>query len=569
MAENVIALPPKGWEKKNEDGTIHYEGDLGVFDYDPNQFVMSRVPLQGEDGKFRDVQVLSYRGQETDGSKIQIPEGLVNAQLMFMNSKIESAPRIPNSVRNMDCMFQNCRHLKTFDSAIPSSVNSMSMTFGNCVRMEKGPEFVPGHVRNANYCFVNCHAMTNTPMMENGVELAECAYAGCHSIKDVPRMPSTLREYKNMTYDCPTLDKEMEKQHMAQMRELRKQLVEKMDKPTFREKCGQAFSAILQCHAMRQSGMHFFESIQTVSQMRKDGRAPKDFSTTFANYAASSKFSLVRMLGNKVGSNAQNKAQQKAAQRRDALRRFDDHMDYGMGGKGDLKAQTRAGRDGRMGLFDHLGEMGSPQREVLRTRYSCTYPMRENLINQIQNQDGGVSYKVKSQMGDWYQQQISAATIYYHEAVDFIRHSDRYKTEAQRATAMENLREISRMQFDPLLKSAESMQSQHQIFSEGALRNIDRMLHSVPMYKNTSFSEKYTMNDEMLRAGMDKERAGMLHRGRESAENPQQKAGENTKTKSEAEVQAEREAKAASMCPALPDNIMERHETVASMGFGG
>ena len=37
-APEEIGIPPKGILRETQDGLMHYEGELGVFDYNPEEF---------------------------------------------------------------------------------------------------------------------------------------------------------------------------------------------------------------------------------------------------------------------------------------------------------------------------------------------------------------------------------------------------------------------------------------------------------------------------------------------------------------------------------------------------
>jgi len=74
-------------------GTEHYNGKLGSFDYDMSQF---RI-FKGKSEEF-----LGYIGKETDGSKIQIPEGISNCHRMFWARPLTTMPQFPESAKSSD-----------------------------------------------------------------------------------------------------------------------------------------------------------------------------------------------------------------------------------------------------------------------------------------------------------------------------------------------------------------------------------------------------------------------------------------------------------------------------------
>ena len=72
----------------------HYEGVLGNFDYDAAQFKVTREPRSNSE-------YLKYIGKENDGSRIVIPNGVVDAYRMFDGSSINSMPEIPLGIAQL------------------------------------------------------------------------------------------------------------------------------------------------------------------------------------------------------------------------------------------------------------------------------------------------------------------------------------------------------------------------------------------------------------------------------------------------------------------------------------
>ena len=87
----------------------HYEGVLGNFDYDAAQFKVTREPRSNSE-------YLKYIGKENDGSRIVIPNGVVDAYRMFDGSSINSMPEIPASVKYGAKMFRKCTNLNEVDT---------------------------------------------------------------------------------------------------------------------------------------------------------------------------------------------------------------------------------------------------------------------------------------------------------------------------------------------------------------------------------------------------------------------------------------------------------------------
>ena len=84
-------------EAVHNDSMVHYQGRIGDFWYDPNEFrfVENQTHMGGLRERF------AYIGNETDGRNINIPDGILDCIGMFeKNQQLETPPRIPSSVKN-------------------------------------------------------------------------------------------------------------------------------------------------------------------------------------------------------------------------------------------------------------------------------------------------------------------------------------------------------------------------------------------------------------------------------------------------------------------------------------
>lgn len=81
---------------------IHYEGELGVFDYDPEEFEII---------KLHEKECLHYCG---NGKSINLPEGCTNTRYMFYERSLPEGFSLGNkfdtsNVRSMSSMFMQCK----------------------------------------------------------------------------------------------------------------------------------------------------------------------------------------------------------------------------------------------------------------------------------------------------------------------------------------------------------------------------------------------------------------------------------------------------------------------------
>ena len=114
-------------EKKSN--LVHYEGELGVFDYDPREFKIEEF----YDGKKR----LRYCG---NGKSVDLPDGCVATRFMFFCCKLPKDFSLgehfdTSNVTDMSGMFDNCRLPDGFslgEHFDTSYVTDMSGMFKNC-----------------------------------------------------------------------------------------------------------------------------------------------------------------------------------------------------------------------------------------------------------------------------------------------------------------------------------------------------------------------------------------------------------------------------------------------------
>jgi len=153
---------------------INYHGKLGTFKYNNKKFQIVSDHL-------------CYIGSETDGSKIKIPEGILDCSYMFMNSKIKTPPIIPEGVTNCEGMFARCTYLE-IAPVIPDNVQDCGLMFLGCTSLIEAPA-IPKSVFWAHYMFSDCISLIEGPTIPESV--ASCAYMfkNCRALKNRPTLP--------------------------------------------------------------------------------------------------------------------------------------------------------------------------------------------------------------------------------------------------------------------------------------------------------------------------------------------------------------------------------------------
>lgn len=232
--------------KPSSEKIKHYNGVLGEFSYDSNQFAVLHSEEYGEH--------LKYIGDETDGSNINIPYGVQSCKGMFAdNQKLITPPAIPDTVIDSESMFANCRNLKCItatgknitiadrmydccfsldydskrDGKLPDSIRSCEYMFNGCMNAQCLPDVPDGayfcnfmyakclslkqapkiskYVRECCGTFLECAGMTEPPVIPNNVIKCNQMFSGCTSLEKSPNVPFGVRECDFMFYNCKSL----------------------------------------------------------------------------------------------------------------------------------------------------------------------------------------------------------------------------------------------------------------------------------------------------------------------------------------------------------------------------
>ena len=499
----------------DENGMMHHSSTLGNFVYDPSEFEVQRVDVPKQvdnNGLAEDMKhdgymyVLRYIGTETDGSKIHVPEGLKDMSLTFNGTNIKSAPKIPSSVEFMYGAFASCHQLETADILIPPSVKSGEFAFADCVNLKKGPSVIPGTIDNANYMFANCASLENTPKIGRGVKQGERMFMGCEKLTKEPNISSSMTEYKDMTRGCTGIDAAKDAQAQAKLAKDREKYAKKLTRKGMLSQIGSGFGFAMQVHAMRQSGYNMLIAPLMVHSMRKNGQLATNFTGGIAANMMT-KGGMSSVLGMKLAQTSANNEIKRQQNNRAKMKDWDNAHSVGQGTRKDLRSQTRAKKDLKRGLFARMGkDAGAEEKNMYRALYNQQYTQREQIMCAMDGK-GMLDSRSKHNMSQWYQQQMSSCATYYAEGVRSIKDSDMNPIEKQRA--MKGLKEVSRLQMEPLIQSAEYMQTTYHIFNDGDMRNIKNLLADLPSEKEKPKSFVERMMDD--KAKVSKEMHDSIH----------------------------------------------------------
>ena len=149
-----IGVPPKGILRETQDGLMHYEGELGVFDYNPEEFEINRY-------------FTSYLHYCGTGNSVNLPKGCKNTRYMFYECELPAGFHLgedfdTSEVTDMSFMFYGCKFPEGFTLGRyfnTINVRFMSRMFSACRFHENfslGEKFDTSNVIDMENMFTSC-----------------------------------------------------------------------------------------------------------------------------------------------------------------------------------------------------------------------------------------------------------------------------------------------------------------------------------------------------------------------------------------------------------------------------
>lgn len=168
----------------NRVNMVHYEGVLGSFDYNADEFSLGYWESEVNGNKVR-VPVLHYinDGEVTNGlnrtyggflsgEHIKIPDGLKSLDYTFADTGIQTMPVIPDSVESAHCAFMDCKSL--YDGC-ESSKNDSGIYAGKLTSRS--------NLKDTSWMFAGCENMRNYfPSMSRDTVDGRYMYSECKSL---------------------------------------------------------------------------------------------------------------------------------------------------------------------------------------------------------------------------------------------------------------------------------------------------------------------------------------------------------------------------------------------------
>ena len=163
---------------------VHYEGVLGSFDYNADEFALGYWEAEVNGNKVR-VPVLHYINDGAtqngfnktyngflDGEHIKIPEGLKSLDYTFADTGIITMPEIPKDVISAHCAFMDCKQL--VDGCDSAKTDSGI----NAGRLTSKPD-----LQDTSWMFSGCENMRNYfPIMSENTVDGRYMYSACKSL---------------------------------------------------------------------------------------------------------------------------------------------------------------------------------------------------------------------------------------------------------------------------------------------------------------------------------------------------------------------------------------------------
>ena len=177
---------------------VTYDGYLGKFVYNTANFELRN--RYTEHGTF---EVLVYRGRETNGANIVIPEGIINISYMFENTSIMTPPAIPESVEIMDYTFKDCASLNV-GAGLPVNLKSCAFCYKNCRSMLYGSD-MPDTVTSASYMYDGCTSLYSMGHVSVNLQYASGMCRNCKNLRMMPDIPETVERQDFIFKGCEAL----------------------------------------------------------------------------------------------------------------------------------------------------------------------------------------------------------------------------------------------------------------------------------------------------------------------------------------------------------------------------
>lgn len=156
--------------------------------------------------------VTSFSGYFRDETHLtkccDIPEGVTNCAEMFLNTKINIAPKLASTTTDSNNMFANCQSLVSAKGCLEKVNNSNCYRmFYNCQNLVYAPELTGA--RDCGYMFYNCKKLTVAPSLTSVAKYTISMFENCSMLVNMADMSEVtdVTDTTEMYCDCIALIK--------------------------------------------------------------------------------------------------------------------------------------------------------------------------------------------------------------------------------------------------------------------------------------------------------------------------------------------------------------------------
>ncbi len=170
-----------------------YRGKPVQFAYDDTEYSIN------ENGQ------LHYIGTETDGTKIRVPDGVVDGTGMYSQTNLTSGVQMNDTLEVMDDFYLGCNQMVE-PGEIRNGVTSIKGAYANTGI--KTTPFMPDSVEHADFAFNECPSLESCNNFSENLVSANCMFSQDKNLKTLPEnMPESLLTMDGFASGCEKLEK--------------------------------------------------------------------------------------------------------------------------------------------------------------------------------------------------------------------------------------------------------------------------------------------------------------------------------------------------------------------------
>lgn len=477
-----------GTRTVDDAGIVHYDGVLGTFSYDPREFQLQVMDVKEDEfgNPATSFPVLKYIGEEMDGSKIQIPEGLQDASFMFEgNQNLKSLPKLPSSVESAFCMCKDCSNLtQAATFMFPRKLKEAQFMFANCGKLETGPAVV--NVKDATGMFANCPELLTTPKIALGLEYADCMFENCEHLNKKPKWPIGVKSAEYATDGCTGIDDEEVKRHLKDQEKARVKFEKKQNKKTLGDHAGRFFSACMQVHALTVSGHNILHAMYLTHALRQAGTFTRDIAGGWSALYKADRSNLNQFMMVTSQNNAAKKAARNYARTEDTNAFRATNTVRKTSSKGDRVMYNNGFRAMSAHYFEKVGANGVVASKKHTTAAQLDADELAGVMN-LRAQKDTLSVAAKKVYAKQALEMVSNHAAYYTGASDCLNQKN--GPVKNRQDAERGLNDITIENMQVMAHTIQDLQKRHNFLNKRQFADICDYMKQTPYGKTDDFKQ--------------------------------------------------------------------------------